>query len=155
MNQQKKIMGRIRRKEAEIQDLEVQIREAKAYVQAMQDVLKMLPRTGAGPGGAEILRTGSAAAQARDIILAAGQPVHVTDLLKEMGKEMTRETRASLSGTLAAYVRKGEIFTRPGPNVFGLVEMDEQPKAPIQADEPPDNFGTFDDEPEEDDDSPF
>jgi hypothetical protein len=154
MNQQKKIEGRIRRKEAEIQDLEMQIREARAYVQAMQDVLKMLPKSSAAAGGAEILRKGSAADQARAIILAAGEPVHVSDILKEMGKELTRETRASLSGTLSAYVRKGEIFTRPGPNVFGLAELEERAKAPTQTDEPPDNFGTFDEE-EADDDVPF
>jgi hypothetical protein len=151
MNQQKKIMARIRRKETEIQDLEMQIREARAYVQAMQDVLKMLPRTGGASGGAEILRAGSAASRARDIILAAGKPVHVSDLLKEMGKEMTHETRASLSGTLAAYVRKGEIFTRPGPNLFGLVELEDQPAPAEQASEPPGDFGTFDEEPEDDD----
>jgi hypothetical protein len=149
MNQQKKITARIRRKEAEIQDLEMQIREARAYVQAMQDVLKMLPRTESASGGAEILRAGSAASRAREIILAAGRPVHVSDLLREMGKEMTHETRASLSGTLAAYVRKGEIFTRPGPNLFGLVELEDQLSPSAETGEPPDSFGTFEDEPEE------
>lgn len=152
MLQHKKILDRIKRKEAEIQDLENQVREGRAYVQALNDVLKMMPRTGQATANADILRPGSAAAQARDLILAAGAPVHVTDLLKQMGKEITRETRASLSGTLAAYVRKGEIFTRPGPNVFGLVEMDGQQDAqPDVADEPPQDFGSFD----EDDNTPF
>lgn len=153
MNQHKRILDRIKRKEAEILDLENQVREAKAYVQALNDVLKMLPRTAGGTANVEILRPGSAAAQARDLILAAGAPVHVTELLKQMGKEVTRETRSSLSGTLAAYVRKGEIFTRPGPNLFGLVELSGQATEVSRepTDEPPGDFGSLDD----DDDIPF
>lgn len=152
MIQQKRILDRIKRKQAEIQDLENQAREGRAYVQALYDVLKMMPRDTQSASGSEILRPGSAAAKARDLILAAGAPVHVSDLLKQMGKEVSRETRSSLSGTLAAYVRKGEIFTRPGPNLFGLVEMNGQPDARenVQA-EMPANFGDFD----SDDDIPF
>ena len=49
--------------------------------------------------------------------------------------------------SLAAYVRKGEIFTRSGPNTFGLIELghvnenkanpEHEPPAGFGEDEPP------------------
>jgi hypothetical protein len=42
--------------------------------------------------------------------------------------------RSALSGSIAAYVRKGEIFTRPAPNTFGLLELGNSVELPL-------NFG--------------
>jgi hypothetical protein len=145
LNERKKIEDRIRKKEAEIQELEMQAREGRVYVQALQDVLKMLPKeardTESGSESASIaLREGSLASQARDAILKLGRPVHVSELLAEIGKEDTRENKTSLSGTLAAYVRKREIFSRPAPNRFGLVELGHT-HAPAEVGHPPDDFG--------------
>jgi hypothetical protein len=44
LNERKKIEDRIKKKEAEIQELEIQIREGRVYIQALLDVLKMLPK---------------------------------------------------------------------------------------------------------------
>lgn len=80
----------------------------------------------------------------RDHILKEGRPAHVTELLGALGREPTRENRASLSGSLAAYVRKGEMFTRPSPNTFGLIELghENEPGATASGDdEPPAHFG--------------
>jgi len=49
--------------------------------------------------------------------------MHVNELLMAIGLEKTKNARVSLVGSLGAYVRKGVVFTRPGPNIFGLVEM--------------------------------
>jgi hypothetical protein len=63
--------------------------------------------------------------------------MHVTDLLKEMGKDATKSNRTSLSGSLGFYVRQEEIFTRPAPNTFGLREFGDN-----EADEElPEGFG--------------
>ena len=133
------IEGRIKRKEQQIQETEAQTREAQAYIQALQDVLKILLRdTEADVGTA--LRPGNAIAQARDAILEAGRPVHISALLAAMGREMTRNTRALLSGSLATYVRRREIFTRPEPNTFGLIDTEEAPEPTL--DEPPETFGS-------------
>ena len=144
MSGRRKIEERIRRKEAEIQELEGKVREARAYVQALQDVLRMLPREATGLGPAELgeteLRPGSMVAEARDAILAEGKPLHVSKLLAAIGKEMTPQNRASLSGSLAAYVRRREIFTRPAPNTFGLVELGRESESVRDADIP-DDFG--------------
>lgn len=46
----------------------------------------------------------------------------------------------SLASSLAAYVRKGEIFTRPAPNTFGLVELGHKTIIEEEAG-PPAGFG--------------
>ena len=108
MNERKKIEDRLRKKEQEIQELEEKMKAARVYIGALQDVLKLLPRE----TNVVALRPGSAVAQAREIILQAGKPVHINAILEGLGKEGTREARASLTSSLASYVRRGEIFTR-------------------------------------------
>lgn len=142
MNERRKIEERLRKKEEEIQDLEARIRDARIYMQALQDVLKILPRNPEKGSSGRVLRAGSNMSQVRDFILQQGRPAHVSELLEALGKEPTREARASLSGSLAAYVRKGEIFTRPSPNTFGLIELGhENDPEGGGYDEPPPDFG--------------
>lgn len=141
MNERRKIEERLTKKEEEIQELEAKIRDAKIYAQALLDVLKILPRSSdrGSSNGSGALRSGSGVAKARELIMQQGHPVHVVELLKALGREPTREARASLSGSLAAYVRRGEIFSRPSPNTFGLIELGHGNDAP--EDEPPADFG--------------
>jgi hypothetical protein len=67
--------------------------------------------------------------------LRHGDPVHITTLLAEIGLEINRDTRASLAGSLAGYVRRGEIFTRPAPNTFGLIELGHTPNRELRQEE--------------------
>ena len=119
----KKIEERIRRKEQEIQELESQLREARSYLQALQDVVKMMPRDDAQDDPEVTIRSGSFVDEARQIILAHGAALHIMDILRAMGRDLTKENRSSLSSSLAAYVRRNEVFTRPKPNTFGLIEF--------------------------------
>jgi hypothetical protein len=77
--------------------------------------------------------------------------MHLTDILLAMGQEASRANSASLGSSLAAYVRRGEIFTRPAPNTFGLVELGHTDEAEAPVLEPPAGFGKLPDE----DDIPF
>ena len=130
------VEARLRKKQAEGASYEDKIRAAKAYIAALTDILKI--DAGDNQGSAEAkLRPGSAVAQARDIILERRSAVHIDDLLRAMGKEVTRDSKASLAGSLAAYVRKDEIFSRPAPNTYGLIELghttvevEEEPEIP-------------------------
>lgn len=149
MSSRKKIEDRIKRKEAEILELEAKIREGSAYVQALHDVIKLLPRDDDMPAEA-ILRSGSAVAGAREAILKAGRPLHISEILDAMGRVVDRKSRTGLSGSISAYVRRGEIFTRSAPNTFGLAEMNDDAEegiAPdeLPSDEPPSDFGVDDD----------
>jgi hypothetical protein len=148
------IESRIKKKEQEIQELEAQIREARIYLQALQDVLRMFPKEvgGVAPTPEMTLRAGSLVAMARDAILKRGKAMHVDEMLTDMGKEVNRENKTALGGSLSAYVRRGMIFTRSGPNVFGLVELSDRPAS---APEPPVDFGTEPKAANIDDDIPF
>lgn len=115
---------RIDKKQQEITDLELKIKEAKAYVQALLDTIKILPKTQDGSSPGSQLRPGTALAMARDAIKAAGKPLHVNEILRSIGKPESKGNKVSLSGSLAGYVRRGEIFTRPAPNTFGLLELE-------------------------------
>jgi hypothetical protein len=121
-----KFEERIRRKELDIQELEMQIREARSYMRGLQEALKILPRESADrgtEGGEDVLRPGTMVAAARGALQQFGRPLHLLDILTAIGKEPNGANRASLGGSLSAYVRKAQIFTRPGPNTFGLVEF--------------------------------
>lgn len=138
---------RIDRKQQEIAELELKIKEARSYVQALLDTIKILPKAPTTANGfAQTLRPGSALAKSRDAIKEAGKPLHVNELLKYLGKPSDKAHKVSLSGSLAGYVRRGEIFTRPAPNTFGLIELelagDTQPEGEIDLSEKlPDTFG--------------
>lgn len=146
MELRRDIQKKIDRKRQEIQDLHVKLKETESYVQALEDTLKMLPRDGANDGGAEkFLRAGSNLALARDAIRDAGRPLHVKEILTALGRPLDRPNRAGLSGSIGAYVRKGEIFTRPAPNTYGLVELTQASEPTGGEDGPPAGFGTDDD----------
>jgi len=141
MSERHIIEERLKKKESEIQGLEEKLRSARVYAQALQDVLKLL---GGKPDEALLsepgLRPGSSVDRAREAILQNGKPLHINDLLETLGLETTREGRASLTSSLSAYVRRNEIFTRPAPSTFGLVELGHH-QEDMDPDEPPKGFG--------------
>jgi hypothetical protein len=121
MNTRDQFQKLIDRKQQEINDLEMQIEKARAYMQALQDSMKFLPKEN---GQMQIvLRPGTALAKTQEILRKAGKPLHITELLKALNEKPDK--RVSLSGSLSAYVRNNQIFTRPAPNTFGLKEMNE------------------------------
>jgi len=136
------LQKRIEKKQLEIRELEKQLAAANAYIEAIQDSIKLLPKepAGAKAGPEQTLRPGSAVAKAREAILKAGKPLHITDLLKALDRTVDKNNRVSLSGSLSGYVKRGEVFTRPAPNTFGLVELNH---VDMPVDEPPENFGTL------------
>jgi hypothetical protein len=127
------IFKRIERKQAENREWMLKIRENNAYVQGLQDTLRVLskdssqsPAVSAAPAAADrALRHGTALAKTREIIRSAGKPLHITEILKALGKPIDRKNRANLSGTISAYARKSQIFSKSAPNTFGLIEMDD------------------------------
>lgn len=143
MSLRRKFERKMKEKEQEIQELEHSLREARAYVEAMQDAIKMLPPegpVGSSEGEPEaVVKPGSMMGNAVKALKMGGKPMHIMDLLRAIGREPTPEARASLGGSISAYVRRGHIFTRSGPNTFGLAEWGTS--APVE-DGPPDDFGS-------------
>jgi hypothetical protein len=115
---------RISKKEQEIADLELQIRDAKSYLQALTDSLKLIPKNEDSDSiSIKELRAGTTLSKARDAIISAGKPLHINDILKAIGKPLEKRDKVSLSGSLSSYVRKRQIFTKTAPNTFGLVKL--------------------------------
>lgn len=121
------LQKKIDRKQAEIEQIQRDyhdvMRESNAYLQALQDTLKMIPKDAAAQSDV-VLRRGSTVEKARDALKAVGRPLHITELLKAIGQGTDISHRTALAGSLGAYVRDKKIFTRPAPNTFGLIEFD-------------------------------
>jgi hypothetical protein len=144
---------KIERKRAEISELESSLKTARTYLQALEDMQRMAARDGGSPTrqtpiqpsprqSGSMFRTGSMTQAAYDAIKAAGKPLHVSELLPAIGRAVTRGETSAVSGTLAAYIREGKVFTRTAPNTFGLTEFEAgEPAGAKAAQEPPPGFG--------------
>lgn len=170
MDVREEIQKRIEKKEEEIREAELQIREARAYIQGLSETLRFLPKTPTVQPNPTVLRADTAMAKTRDAIKKAGKPLHISEILKALGRPVDRENRGSIAGSLSIYVRKGQIFTKVAPNTFGLVEVGnaaipQKTAATDSMDEPPESFGMDDAEqpmsgkvevkPTDDEDIPF
>jgi hypothetical protein len=155
-----KFEEKIRRKEREIEHHENKIREAKIYLQALQDSIRLLSQEGDTTDNlldeplemVTTLRPGSSIGKTYQLLKKTRKPLYIDDILVGIGKEKSKKEKASLAGSLSAYVKRKQIFARTAPNTFGLIGMAKQ-----EEEEPPEGFGmdieTKSKEP--DDDSPF
>jgi hypothetical protein len=132
------------RKSLEIKELHLQLAQAEAYLRAIQDSIKVLPREKVESVEDFSLREGTAIAKARDILIAAGRPLHVLEILRRMGKQADKANRVSLSGSISAYARRKAIFKKTAPNTFGLIEVgrDDPPSPSPAPPKFPDEFGS-------------
>lgn len=136
---------RIEKKREEIASLEKQLAEAKSYLLALEDSMRLVSKVGETDAGSALaLRPGSDLAKAREYLQHVGKPEHVNKIVVGIGKELNKGNRLSLGGSLSGYVRKGLIFTRPAPNTFGLVEFEEK----NGGNEPPAEFGGLEEDAE-------
>ncbi|HEY4742646.1 MAG TPA: hypothetical protein VIH76_18765 [Candidatus Acidoferrales bacterium] len=123
MSLRNEILKRIERKEAEVREHEYAIREGKAYLQGLQETLKLIPKDDTFGTQEVTLRHGSNIAKAHEALKAAGKPLHITEILKAIGQPIDKKHRLALGGSIAAYARKDAIFTKTAPNTFGLIEF--------------------------------
>lgn len=146
---EKKIAAKI----LEISEIEGQMREAKAYIAGMQEALKFIPRDNSEvvlEKSPELsLRYGSDMAKAYTFLKSIARPVYIDEILKGIGKEVNKENRSTVSGSLGNYARRNEIFTRTAPNTFGLVEFSASEiisgMRELSDDNLPPSFGIFTD----------
>ena len=135
MRAEKEIEKKIKQKEEDIRRLENDLLQARTYIEAMRESLRLIGKS-SSTDGADTIRPGSLVDKARAAIRKANAPLHVDKILPLIGKEASKGNKISLSGSLAFYVRQGVIFSRPAPNTFGLLEFEKPPE-----DGPPDGFG--------------
>lgn len=135
MGARKKIEIKIKKKEKEIQELRAKINDAKIYIQALNDTLKVIPKDKMeNTSSVDKLRAGSSVFKTWQYLEKSGKPMHIDDILTAIGKGTTKKDKTALAGSLGYYVRNKEIFTRPAPNTFGLIDI-------VNNEEPPSGFG--------------
>jgi hypothetical protein len=134
----------------QIRTLDGQIREANSYIQALDEMLRLLPKESATPAQNSppqfTLRSGTTVARIKEILEEAGKPLHISTILKALDRPINNSTRAAVAGSISSYMRKGEIFTRPAPNTFGLIKFDKTQPDANKHPQPPPNFGIEDDD---------
>lgn len=140
MGMKEKLEEKIRRKRQEIQELQGRIREAGAYIQALEEASKLLPRENVKRASVEsVLRPGSGAHRAYVALQAAGKPLHIVEIMKAIGMPINKNSRLTIGGTLSRYSRNGQVFRRTAPNTFSIMDN-------ANSDEPPEGFGAIADE---------
>ncbi len=140
MKAERDIERKIKQKEEEVRNLREKLIQAEAYLDAMQESLRLIQRTTSDHGSGGI-RLNSMIDKARKILRREGKAMHVADILQSMGKEASQRNKVSLSGSLGNYVRQKFVFTRPDPNTFGLIEFGE---VGVTEDGVPEGFGLND-----------
>jgi hypothetical protein len=135
MDIRKDLDRKIDNKKTEIAGLERELCEAQAYLQALLDMRKLLPRDEENQEEI-VLRPNSDLAKVRDILEKEGKALHVDELLKRLGKGTDK--KVSLSGSLSGYARDNKIFVRTAPNTFGLIGVRVSSQ---EESGPPDDFG--------------
>ncbi|HET6515359.1 MAG TPA: hypothetical protein VFG09_09400 [Thermodesulfovibrionales bacterium] len=136
MGLREKIEDKIKKKEQEIADYERKISEARSYMEALKDTIKLLPKSEMNESAESKIRPGSAIAKTLALLKKTGRPMHLNEILEGIGKQTTKKERVALSGSLGWYVRKHEVFIRTAPNTFGLIGMESDIE-----EKPPEDFG--------------
>ncbi len=136
MNLRREFEKLIEKKRVEIAEAQRAIDAGQAYIQAMVDAIKKLPKEDLA--SISPVRAGSEVEKVREVILQAGKPLHLGEIIAALGKPDDAESKAKIAGLLGWYTSKGKVFTKTAPNTYGLVEAH-----PPNPDIPPD-FGAGD-----------
>ena len=116
------LLKEIKKTIEEISNLKSQLVQKEGYLSGLEKASKIQGRSESK--SSESLRPGTMLYDTMMLIKNNSTPMHITDILKGLGRENTQSNRVSLVGSLGAYYRKKQIFTRPKPNTFGLIGMD-------------------------------
>ncbi len=108
-------------KEAELARLEAELAAGRAYLRSLEERINA-----AETRGTDEEQDGDPVVAIRRLIREAGQPLYIDDILRGLDRPLNRESREEILQLLRSWVRRGEIFTRPRPAIFGLVELPER-----------------------------
>lgn len=50
--------------------------------------------------------------------------MHIAALILAVGKEDTKDNRINLQSQMNSHAKKGNVFTRPAPGTYGLIEFE-------------------------------
>ena len=118
------LQRRIEQERQKVADLQSQVERAEAFISGFEEAMKLVPAdvVESKRQGRHTPRSKSDVQKTKVYLIAVGHAMHISDILKAIGKEDTKRNRASLSSSLARYAPKGEVFRRDGPNEFSLIQ---------------------------------
>ena len=136
MKARRDIERRIEKENQKITDLRSQIEHAEAFIQGLQEALRMLPKSEGDKTRRRkvAIRPGSDMAKIRDLIKQTGRPMYIGEIVTGLGRPDTKANRTSIAGSLGRYVRFGEVFKRVKPNTFALIDMESLPEVELPSD---------------------
>ena len=136
MKARRDIERRIEKEKQKIADLKSQIEYVEAFIQGLQEALRVLPKhyNDKARKGKGTIRPGSDMAKIRDLIKKTGRPMYIGEIVKGLGRPDTKANRTSIAGSLGRYVRFGEVFKRVRPNTFTLIDMESLPEVELPPD---------------------
>lgn len=105
-------------KNAELVRLEAELAAGRAYLRLLED------RIEAAEQRSTEIECSDPVIVIRRLIREAGRPLYIDDILRGLDRPLNREGREEIRHLLLSWVRREEIFTRPRPGVFGLVELE-------------------------------
>src|SRR5437870_3414264 len=86
MSLRRKFEKKVKEKHQEIQELEHKLMEARAYLEAMEDAMRLLPAEGGqangGLGSDITVKPGTTIEAVVKALRASGKPIHIMELLK-------------------------------------------------------------------------
>ncbi len=112
------IRALIQEKEAEMVRLEAELRAGRAYVSLLADRVEAAEKRLQEP------ETDDPVVAVRRVLAVAGKPLFIDEILHALGRNVSRESREQLRRLIIPWVHRREIFTRPRPATFGLVEWE-------------------------------
>jgi len=73
-------------------------------------------------------RQGSLPDRVRAMVLKSKKPIHLSEVVKQLGRGGKRVALQSVENRISALARKSHTFIRTGARTYGLIEMGHAPK---------------------------
>jgi hypothetical protein len=123
---------------AQLKLIELRLGEAMAVLRGDEPVKPKSRHGFVGGKRAKPIQQGSSVWWTAKVLYLLGKPTHINKLLErikaESGEVFKKNTLVS---NLSRYVRYGDTFNRPAPNVFGLIDFDRDIEATALPLQPP------------------
>ena len=118
----------------------------EGYIQGVKDATRvnggshpqLLPPSAAAKAGRTVkrgrrrgnrgFRQGSLPDRVRALVLKTKKPIHLGDVVKQLGRGGKRVALQSVENRISALARKSNTFIRTGARTYGLIELGHSPK---------------------------
>lgn len=129
------IEKRIQRERQKISDLRIQIERSDAFIQGLQEALKIIPQSADGksvnsesPRTKLSFRSNSKTKKASAFLKQVAKPMRVDEILKGIGEPVTAASKASMASGLYRAAKKGGEIQNVSPGFFAVKEPQTETK---------------------------